>query len=476
MSHVLGKAPANGLVPVWNGTAWTHQVPPIIAGEAQRATAQWQMRANFAVGSTIALSDPITALTFDGTSLWCVSSAPDTLRKFDPITGAPQGTLALGVASNLISAYKGYDYTLNLNAIPAIWVIYTNGNADRVNPATLLVTHSFSSGDFVSGGAVTAVDSLWVGGTGGNIHRVRNPGTGAPTDALISLTGGASIVDDLTWDGQSIFVAYRTAGGLAGIDQINPTTNAVVRTTGAGALGSGNRLKIGWDGRHLWSFHCQTSPPSTIRKHDPVTLNTLQTFTVVEPGSATNVDIPNINYDLVWDGTNMWFPTTSGLLAWGPRGRGIQLLLRSGLGGTLPNPANPLHTAMYQTGSGQRTFAYTTGGGVDITRVVDSRPAAPQTIVPVGVRLVTISTLLVDAEGDLYISVNSVPLTVTLPAIPTTGREYIIKDVTGTASVGSPITVSASGGLLIDGSATRLLASQYEALRLVYNGTQWSVS
>lgn len=483
MSHVLGKAPVANLVPVWNGATWTHQIPPIISGQSERAVGEGRLRATWrhSPGDTIAFADPVTAMTFDGVNLWCVTrvspSGPSTLRKLDPNTGASLGTLVLGSDSNLIVSYRGHDYTTGLaSSPPGIWVIYTTGNADRVNPDTVTVNHSFVSGDIVSGGAAVAIDSVWVGGTSGTIRRIRNPASSSPTNSGISLTAGASTVDDLVWDGQNIYVAYRTAGGLAGVDCVDPTTNTVIRTTGAGALGSGNRLKVGWDGRYIWSFHSQSSPPSTIRKHDPRTLSTLAPFTVVEPGSSTNIDIPNINYDLVWDGSSLWFPSTSGLNAWAPEGRVIQLLLRAGLGGDLPNPADPLHTSMYQTGYGSRKFAYSVGGGTSIARVSDPRPVESSLVAPIQVLNITTSTLLSDGAGDAVVSVNAIPvsMTVTLPAAPTTGREYLIKDATGTASVSSSITVAGNGNN-IDGGASRVIAANYEALRIVFNGTQWSV-
>lgn len=77
---------------------------------------------------------------------------------------------------------------------------------------------------------------------------------------------------------------------------------------------------------------------------------------------------------------------------------------------------------------------------------------------------------------DLFIGVNNtglVPFSVVLPANPQTGKVYIIKDVSGTAST-NPITVTAVGHT-IDGAAGATINTDYGSITLVFDGVEWSI-
>ncbi len=62
---------------------------------------------------------------------------------------------------------------------------------------------------------------------------------------------------------------------------------------------------------------------------------------------------------------------------------------------------------------------------------------------------------------------------VALPATPSTGRVYTIKDGKGDAAANN-ITISPAAGN-IDGAATLVIAANYGSASLIYNGTQWNV-
>jgi hypothetical protein len=62
---------------------------------------------------------------------------------------------------------------------------------------------------------------------------------------------------------------------------------------------------------------------------------------------------------------------------------------------------------------------------------------------------------------------------VTLPATPTAGDQYTIKDGKGDAA-GNNITVSPTAGN-IDGAATNVINSNYGFRTYIYNGTEWNV-
>jgi hypothetical protein len=60
-----------------------------------------------------------------------------------------------------------------------------------------------------------------------------------------------------------------------------------------------------------------------------------------------------------------------------------------------------------------------------------------------------------------------------LPASPT-GTVFIVKDISGAAFTNN-ITVTATGGALIDGAASALINTNYGSITLVFNGTQWNI-
>jgi len=62
--------------------------------------------------------------------------------------------------------------------------------------------------------------------------------------------------------------------------------------------------------------------------------------------------------------------------------------------------------------------------------------------------------------------------TVNLPASPTAGDEYIIKDAKGDAGANN-ITITPAAGT-IDGSGTLVISTNYGKARIVYSGTEWN--
>lgn len=63
--------------------------------------------------------------------------------------------------------------------------------------------------------------------------------------------------------------------------------------------------------------------------------------------------------------------------------------------------------------------------------------------------------------------------TVTLPASPNTGRMLIVKDGKGDAGANN-ITVDGNGKT-IDSAATKVISTNYDLRRLIYNGTEWNL-
>jgi len=75
--------------------------------------------------------------------------------------------------------------------------------------------------------------------------------------------------------------------------------------------------------------------------------------------------------------------------------------------------------------------------------------------------------------SDYYIGVNGTGVTVRLPTGVPTGKTYVIKDESGTAST-NHITLSGNGNT-IDGSATLTMVANYMSLQVIWTGSFWSI-
>jgi trimeric autotransporter adhesin len=82
------------------------------------------------------------------------------------------------------------------------------------------------------------------------------------------------------------------------------------------------------------------------------------------------------------------------------------------------------------------------------------------------------TTTLTDADYVYMVTAGST--TVTLPASPTEGQQFVIKDRDGNASGGSPITIAGNGND-IDGNASIVLKRRYGSFTLVYSDTEWNI-
>ena len=84
------------------------------------------------------------------------------------------------------------------------------------------------------------------------------------------------------------------------------------------------------------------------------------------------------------------------------------------------------------------------------------------------------STDTLDAGNDVvWADATSAAFTLTLPAAATmVGKQFDIKKIDSTANA---VTVDANGAETIDGATTAVLASQWDAIRIVTDGTSWGI-
>lgn len=94
----------------------------------------------------------------------------------------------------------------------------------------------------------------------------------------------------------------------------------------------------------------------------------------------------------------------------------------------------------------------------------------------IAIRVVTAAGAVTVATTDNVVIVNKTigaATAVNLPATPTTGTIFYIKDGKGDASSNN-ITITPAAGT-IDGAATYVINSNFAAVQLIYNGTQWNI-
>jgi len=114
------------------------------------------------------------------------------------------------------------------------------------------------------------------------------------------------------------------------------------------------------------------------------------------------------------------------------------------------------------------TVTPTTGTGAEtVTITANGLALEPLRIATVSPDAVTVADGIV-----VYQLAAPGPIAVTLP-LGVTGQVFYLKDGTGDASV-NPITITPTVGT-IDGSATATINSDYGALTLVFNGTEWNI-
>ncbi len=168
---------------------------------------------------------------------------------------------------------------------------------------------------------------------------------------------------------------------------------------------------------------------------------------VVEGG--TGAQTFTVNSVLLGNGTSAITAlgaATNGQLVIGSTGlTPVLATLTAGTGVSISNGAGTITISS----SGTETFTYT---------LVNTTPY---------VVLTTDEYLGVDSSGGIR--------TVQLPAAPSTGRVFYIKDRTGSAATNN-ITVTVVGGAVtIDGSTTFVMNTAYESASVIFNGSNYEV-
>ena len=107
-----------------------------------------------------------------------------------------------------------------------------------------------------------------------------------------------------------------------------------------------------------------------------------------------------------------------------------------------------------------------------IINVGGSNPFGPLTITSVVGSVTPVYTVV---ATDQYIDVTSdAPVQIILPAATVVGRLLIIKDKSGTATK-NHISVTAGGVTTIDLQTTYVMAGNFDAISLIYDGANYEI-
>ncbi len=83
--------------------------------------------------------------------------------------------------------------------------------------------------------------------------------------------------------------------------------------------------------------------------------------------------------------------------------------------------------------------------------------------------------VVLTTDEFLGVDTTAAPIQINLPNAPSTGRTFVIKDISGTAQTNN-ITVTTVGGVvLVDAAATYVMNTQYSSINVLFNGTKYLV-
>lgn len=281
---------------------------------------------------------------------------------------------------------------------------------------------------------------------------------GTPIDTITGNSGGAvgpNIMGNINLVGGNNITVVGSPGTNTLTASVTGTTNHAVQV--GNASGSLNSIAVGTNGQLL--IASTGADPSFVTPTAGTGLSITTNATTLSYALTTPVTVPN-------GGTGQTSFTAHGVIlgeaaaALGVSNAGTngQLLIAA-------TGADPAFASLTSTGG---TITFSTGAN---SLNLEASSIAVNSYTSVS------STPYVVTGTDYYLGVDSSggAIAIQLPASPTTGRTFVIKDTTGSAATFN-ITVSVVGGVkTIDGSTSFVLNATHIAIQVIYNGTNYEV-
>lgn len=416
------------------------------------------------------------------------------------------GTISQGFFVNLtVGDVVTFTVMTNLNLTNGVKDIGVGGS---LNPAV-----TFISGFIVSGGGGGGVVSVSAGNnivfTGGD--PVHNPIINVtPTISLPTTTVGFT-AGALQIGGNTVVQTYGTENTFLGPIAGNTTLTVADATgsTGVGyaslvslstgnintALGSFSSRNITTGNGNLSAGSSSLSTLSTGSNNvalgaDALIAATTSSNTVAVGSSAGSFVTSGSNNIFLGTSSGSHISSTNSNIIIGNTGTiGDENTIRIGTDGSGAGQQNLTYIAGINginvgsvasvvsiSGDQLGTTTITAGTGVTVTPGVNTITIAASGTSTLTYTAVSTTPYVVLATDDfLGVNSSSASITIKLPNAPVTGRVYIIKDSTGSAATHN-ITVTTVGGTDdIDGATSYVINANYEAISVLFDGTNWEV-
>jgi len=116
----------------------------------------------------------------------------------------------------------------------------------------------------------------------------------------------------------------------------------------------------------------------------------------------------------------------------------------------------------------------TAGNGISVTNGAGSITIAATGTSSFNYTLVNTSPYVVLTTDDfLGVDSSGAPIQINLPNSPATGRSWIIKDITASAASNNITITTVGGAVLIDGSTSFVMNTNWESITVLFSGTAY---
>lgn len=426
------------------------------SGTAIQLTKNGAVNAQFqSLNTKTNVTGTYTVLSTDTFGQYFVNSAAPVTINLPAASAKPLGTV-----------YEFVDVT---GSTESNIVTFVPNGTDNINGANVNLVWAQNrgrlifTGDGASNWYVTYAGLAEVVSTGLSVRAPASAATNPVSMTLAPQPPNAGAGSTSTGTPGSLFINYAapvSTGAEAGVK---------VQRAGTTQLRVGNvssfpavHLGSSGDAPTVSNYHLLTSDGVTLFINSAGLVNLAISNAVQVALSAGTLNFPPGTMTLQSNGTSVAAVTSGGLAITNSSGPTIT----SGTGAPATTPPNG--SLYLRTDGSASTMIYERAAGV--WQPIQVSLGAP---VVVTERTIT-ANYTVDASGSDYLILCNAAgaITVTLPA-PTTGREVVIKDISGAAST-NKITLAQHASENIEGvAASRTLATNWGSWTIVSDGTNW---